>query len=603
MVASLSKVQIDTFTNLIEDNPKGWENEIIDIKSKYPDVFKKVSPRIEKDLKKLSPEDYMVWQERLKEYKKAIRPEVSPASFSTGRIINFANPSTNSFFGKTDGTLKNFMGLVTNPSLSGALDLGGEIAAASSKISSLSSGFTTQITSSLGDSLSGAISGGLASKAAIIFAMYPGAKLYAKALKKVIEMQTSVLGPALNMFEGLECVGDKVGDAMKGVIEDMLVELVKNSKQVPECASTEFIGAITDQITDKIDGLVSPQLSGINKILGVAINAKNILNQGISTIDNFSGLFKCGDKEPTSLSKYKIDGGLLNMLDPGQEQALIDKAFAMTGRSSAGNDMLNAFEQAYGVFNIFGGSSGGGAAGLGPCNSRDNPPPGSCGSPKVEFFGGGGSGAQGEVILGKFINKLDKTDIYGDIIKTASLMGVKITNPGSKYEREPMVSFTDPCNQGYGGYGRAVIDKNINSPTYGHLIDVIIISEGENYPTSGYVVEGADGDTPDPFIDHIICDEPGSGYDIDDFIEGVDPITGEIIPNEDFIITITPDTGEIVSVTLTAAGANKRYAAFPQLNINTTTGVGAILRPIMSTTRSSIALSSEVVESIDCITK
>ena len=70
MVASLSKVQIDTFTNLIEDNPKGWENEIVDIKSKYPDVFKKVSPRIEKDLKKLSPEDYMVWQERLKEYNK-----------------------------------------------------------------------------------------------------------------------------------------------------------------------------------------------------------------------------------------------------------------------------------------------------------------------------------------------------------------------------------------------------------------------------------------------------------------------------------------------------------------------------------------------------
>ena len=414
-------------------------------------------------------------------------------------------------------------------------------------------------------------------------------------------MQTSVLGPALNMFEGLECVGDKVGDAMKGVIEDMLVEMVKNSKQVPECASTEFIGAITNQITDKIDGLVSPQLSGISKILGVGMNVKNILNQGISTIDNFSGLFKCGDKEPSSLSKYKIDSGLLNMLDPGQEQALIDKAFAMSGRSSAGNDTLNAFEQAYGVFNIFGGSSSsGGASGLSPCNSVDNPA--SCNAPKIEFFGGGGSGAQGEVILGKFINKLDKTDIYGDIVKTASLMGVKITNPGSKYEREPMVSFTDSCDQGYGGYGRAVIDKNINSPTYGHVIDVIIISEGENYPTGGYVVEGADGGTPDPFIDHIICDPGGGGYDIDDFIEGVDPINGEIVPNEDFIININPDTGEIISVNLTAAGANKRYAAFPQLNINTTTGVGAVLRPIMSTTRSSIA-SDEVVESIDCITK
>ena len=30
--------------------------------------------------------------------------------------------------------------------------------------------------------------------------------------------------------------------------------------------------------------------------------------------------------------------------------------------------------------------------------------------------------------------------------------------------------------------GRAVIDKDPNSPTFGQLTDIVIISQGENYP-------------------------------------------------------------------------------------------------------------------------
>ena len=49
-------------------------------------------------------------------------------------------------------------------------------------------------------------------------------------------------------------------------------------------------------------------------------------------------------------------------------------------------------------------------------------------------------------------------------------------------QTEPLVSFVDNCDQGYGAYGRAVIDKDPNSPTFGQLTDIIIISQGENYP-------------------------------------------------------------------------------------------------------------------------
>ncbi len=601
MSLALSKDQVDTFTQLIEDNPVGWGDEIQDVKSKYPDVFGSITARPEKDLKTLSAEDYMVWQDRIKEYKKAVKPEVSPASFSTGRTINFANPSTNSFFGKTDSTLKNFMGLATNPSISSALDLSGEIAGVSGKISSLSQGFTSQITSGLADKLEGFISGGLASRATQIINMFPP-NLYLLALKLAIAMQESAMGHVLKVFDSLECVGDKVNQAMKGVIEDMLVGLVKNSKQMPECASTEFIGAITNKITDKIDDIVGPLVNPLNSIFRLGFNVKDTLSQGISTIENFQNLFKCADKEASSLSKYKIDGGLLDMLDPGQEQALIDKAFAMSNRTSGGSSVLSAFEQAYGLYNIFGASGVGGSSpgGLSECNSTEVPT--RCSSPKVDFFGGGGgSGAAGDVVLGKFINKLDKDDIYGGIQKVSSVLGVRITNPGAKYREAPLMAITDECNQGYGAYARAIIDKNMNSPTYGQVIDAVVISEGENYPTNGYQIE--DGSSPDPYIGKIIIENPGIGYDIGDFIESISPIDGEIVPSEDYIIEIDPTTGEFINVRLTPLGARKTFSAMPQLNINTSSGNGAILRPVMTTDRNDTIASQEVVEVIDCITQ
>ena len=278
MAIALSKDQVDTFTKLIEDNPKGWGNEIQDIKGKYPDVFGSIVARPDKDIKTLSAEDFMVWQDRLKEYKKAIKPDITPASFSTGRTINFANPSTNSFFSKTDSTLKNFISLASNPSLSSTLDLAGEMSGVSSKISSLSQGFTSQITSGLSDQLTGFIKSGLASRAQQIINMFPP-NLYLLALRLAIAMQESVIGIAMSLFDSLECVGDKVNQAMKGVIDEMLVGLVKNAKQMPECASTEFIGAVTNQITDKIDSIVGPFVNPISNILMLGFNVKDKLNQ------------------------------------------------------------------------------------------------------------------------------------------------------------------------------------------------------------------------------------------------------------------------------------------------------------------------------------
>ena len=134
-----------------------------------------------------------------------------------------------------------------------------------------------------------------------------------------------------------------------------------------------------------------------------------------------------------------------------------------------------------------------------------------------------------------------------------------------------MVSISDSCDQGYGAYGRAIVDFNMNSPTYGQVTDIVIFSQGENYPI---------GDPEEAYVDKIIVENPGSGYSDDDTIDG------------DFDLVV--EDGQIKEV----KPNNNAYRRLPQININTISGSGAVLRPIMSTTRR----QTGVEQVIDCVT-
>ena len=290
-----------------------------------------------------------------------------------------------------------------------------------------------------------------------------------------------------------------------------------------------------------------------------------------------------------------------------------------------------------------------------------------CGKPKVSIFGGNGEGAVGDVILGNFIQELDKTiskteykqvtgtkkfarigdyyvtkftkgarvtkryhvllsngnypgktnytpetgarqftkeeivatsklikqkkynastrvdqveyvktqvggSIIEDIKQTGGIIGVDIKYPGEGYTQEPLVRFEDNCKQGYGAFGRAVIDKDPNSPTYGQLTKILIISEGENYPVE---------EPEDVFVDEIVVEDGGSGYTMDDTIE-------------DFEICGLDENGTITKVCTN----NKAYRTLPPVIVQSPTGSGAILTPVM--TRKPRQM--EVITVIDCIT-
>jgi len=93
-----------------------------------------------------------------------------------------------------------------------------------------------------------------------------------------------------------------------------------------------------------------------------------------------------------------------------------------------------------------------------------------CGPPTVEFIGGGGSGATGNVIVSAL----------------TTVLGVDIITAGGDYIGPPRVKFNDSCNKGKGATGRAVVEN-------GQVVQVIIDDTGIDYLPSPDGSQGGDG--------------------------------------------------------------------------------------------------------------
>ncbi len=493
---------------------------------------------------------------------------LKPVSVTTGQSIITADPCKDNFFDKTESALTNLFDKITK--IDGApFNIAQEMKKVTGMIGNASKTFVSQIAGTLSETLATWINKGMKAIQNLPDTLLPyPAKLAA---------QMSMLGPIGSLFEAFECLASKVTKALMGVIEDMLVGAVQNMLNVPVCAVEEFIGGVVNKVADFIDSAVSPLVNPISSILsalpigGSIINIRDAVFSGLDVVSKTANLLKCGDGDACgSSSKYKIDQGGAKEHGAEQQQSFIDKALAGGALVKGAGNVIGDFEEAYGKWNIFG-SSVGDSEGMPPCNSGN---PLRCGAPTVEFFGGaGGEGAAGQVMLGKFINKLDTEDIFGSVQETASIMGVEITKPGQGYTEAPFVSFSDSCNDGYGAYGRAIIDQNISSPTYGQVTGVTIITEGAGYPAEEYTPE-------DLYIDQIVIEQPGNGYDPNDTFE--DPNLTPII-----------EEGRIIGVNVNQVP----YRTLPKLNIKTATGIGGFVRPIMSPKRRE---PQEVVKVIDC---
>ena len=486
---------------------------------------------------------------------------------NAGQTIILEDPCKDNFFAETEAHLERFFDRITQPGVA-ALNLSNDLRNTAQVIATGSKRFINSITGSLRDKLEEVIKSGLSALANTIMA---GASNTFAALEEVIGIHSSLIDPVKGLFDGLVCAATKIFDSMTNVITDLLVGAMNNAVNAPVCAVQDFIGAMTKRIVDGIDSIVGPLLDPIQKVLETTFKVKDFILGALNTIRKIQNFFTCGENiKCRATTKYKLHTGPRK--SDNEQDKKFNEIFSGAAISEGAQNLVTDFEKQYGKWNLFGAPVSE-ASSLQPCNSGN---PFKCGTPTVEIFGGDVFNAAGKVVLGRVIEEVDTEGIVEGIERTASIIGVNITNPGSGYTRAPLVAFTDSCGRGYGAYGRANIDVIPSSPTYGQVTSISIISEGENYPA---------GDEEPVFLTDVIVDDGGQDY----------ADTDTLVAAHCGDLTIVD--GRITKVTLSNLC---RFEDLADLTIKSDTGFGAVLRPIMSTTIPPV-LQGELVEVIDCV--
>ena len=580
----LTTLQVESFTDLIQTSPVDWQGQIKDVKTQFPENF---ASTIGLDTDRLDDAQFDNYVFKKEQYKKSAKKEVTEASATTGLTILTASTQLKSFAVRTENSLTNFLSAATK--LDDALfDLPGEIKSTAALIAGGAQTFVGQMNNALSGAIISGVKGGLSTIATTIFSSVPQ---YNVALRLVTRAQNALVGPISGIFKGMNCLVSKVVSSLQGALEDMLTAFVKNALNAPACAIQQFIGSVLTKVNSLIDGIVTPLTAGIGKVLGPLFKVKDILGAGINLANKIGDFFNCGSPETggnSGSNQYKLDGTPKKPKSADEQQGIMDGATAAAnnasqkiedfskGLSSGAEKKLTNFEKEYGQWTIFGSKVSDAAdQNIGTDCYTGNVF--KCGAPTGEIFGGNGTGGAGKVLLGNFFNRLDPDDLYGEIQRTASIVGFEITDPGSGYTEAPLIDFNDSCDQGYGAFGRVIIDKDVNSPTYGQITNVIILSEGENYPVD------LPAEVGNVFLKEIIVEDGGVGYE-NAFID-------------DDCMNLQVVDGKIVGVEITC---QKPYLTMPNINI-VNEGIGAILRPVMSSTPSKLNTNEEILQSIDCV--
>ncbi len=372
-----------------------------------------------------------------------------------------------------------------------------------------------------------------------------------------VAAQKAMVGPVGAIQKDLECMVGNVAGGLAATTEKMLRSMMDSFDDVlgvPQCMADQFTGALLNNIVDSIGDTLAGPLGSISKVLSSGFDISSQIRSKVDMISGVGSLFDCGasiDKCTGISGAFKIGGGIANSALSGLDDVLgaansfVQTAEGLESSLDLGLDIPN-FNKSFSdpLGECFGGKRTG------------------CGKPKVRIFGGNGFGAAGEAIMGNLSGELGLPDT------TASLIGLRVTSPGIKYEFPPFVEIIDDCDEGYGAIGRALI-KN------GEVVGLYVVSEGEGYPP---------GELEDFGVVDTVVDNAGLGYSEND--TAIDQFGNQY--------QLVIDKGSIVSVKPLNINIT---TLLPQITIQSDTGRGASIRPILGPPEP----SAEIKQVIDCI--
>lgn len=383
------------------------------------------------------------------------------------------------------------------------------------------------------------------------------------------------------IISAILCSFDKIIKGLINLVIDFLSALVNQIINPVFCAIEQLTNALINNLANAIDRSIGPLLDQLNGALGGISKVVGSVFEAIDYILGFES-FLCAKPACEEIKKFKI-----GPKGDGPLQTDIDKfdnflSFSQSDIETGADNLLNDF---------FGPDS---ATGVGPLNCNTNPY--ECGPPKVTLFGGGGFGAVADAVV----------NTIGNVV------GVNLKFGGSGYTSPPFVVFEDSCERGEGASAISIINKE------GQVTEIRIISPGSGYLNApdgrdefGNLIGGEEDlpiIAPEPNVrEYIGCLEEfeivntGYGYSPFDSIS----LTPDI-PNLQASVTLTEE-GQIISIKVLTIPCN--ITQIPGVTINSNTGAGAVIRPIVKYKRVEEFNAEEqqklnlqeLVQVIDCV--
>jgi hypothetical protein len=370
---------------------------------------------------------------------------------------------------------------------------------------------------------------------------------------KAGELAERAMIPVVNDLEKrVKCLGKTIVKTLGNIIRQMLYAIVDTIANFASCVAEQFMGSLMNSIIGQIASALQSAIGGLQSILKYVggFNTEEFLRSAGESFLDLLGLPKCENDKVEDVREWVIGKGPKLSKDTAIQSVLdvANAAFAKTAEMQGTDNPIEGIAGIVGAFDIFNeGIQLPDFSGIGDCFAGL---PQFCGPPTINIFGGGGSGASAVPLFGNLI------DGAGGL--TGSIIGVKMTNPGSGYSFPPFVEIADNCNQGYGAVARAVIKD-------GQVTNIYIVTEGENYPA----------ERNDYVVNDVVVLDPGEGYTDGDVVTDTEGNTYQTQIAFGYITKVTPINTNSIST-------------------------GAILKPLIDPRKE---FQGEVKKVVDCITQ
>ena len=352
----------------------------------------------------------------------------------------------------------------------------------------------------------------------------------------------------------LACAFKNIMKNLTGMVGNFLNQIMDRFINTPICAVENFVGSLLGKISGLIDSAVSSVMTPIKALLAGMGIASSSLDDVLGFATDLLSFLSC-DEDPkcSDVKEWNPVNGpeitatldLFSIVSKAKQAASLVQN-AVSGFANLGDAISNVTKNAD-FSDVFQDS----------CNVG----PVFCGPPTVEFIGGGGSGATGNVIVSAL----------------TTVLGVDIITPGGGYIGAPRLKFLDSCDSGKGATGRAVIED-------GQVVKVIMDDTGIDYLPSPDGSQGGDGRTwagPDETTvkredgTYDIPYQPGVVVDLEPGDEWTPPGGGPILITEPESITTPLPTGPVGRGTFPSTGAGDYPVVLEIDEINVTnTGFG-----------------------------